>query len=380
MAGLYIHIPFCSSRCIYCGFYSTTYNDLQDRYIDAVCRELELRKSYTSKGIGTIYLGGGTPSLLSSDNLHKIFNKINSVYGGISASEITMECNPDDVTPEFCEMLSSLPINRVSMGAQTFSDRRLAFLHRRHKSEDVILATQRLRAAGINNISIDLMFGFPDETLEDWEEDIWMILALNPQHISAYSLMYEEATPLYNMLENGKIKEIDEELSLRMYNKLIDLLTAAGYEHYEISNFARPGFHSRHNSSYWNATPYIGIGAAAHSYNGLSRQWNISDIKEYISSLSQGNIPYEKEELDLHTRYDDLITTALRTKKGIDLEKMKGEYGDGLYNYLLENAKDKINKGLMQVTDGNLSLTRDGLFISDDIMSDLMYVTDSSCQ
>lgn len=380
MAGIYIHIPFCASRCIYCGFYSTVQTSVQDEYTTALCRELALRKDYLQKPVTTVYLGGGTPSQLSAKNLKRIFTTIDTLYGPCcDMEEVTMECNPDDVTEEMCHTLQQLPINRVSMGAQTFSDERLRFLHRRHNAEQVALATQRLRAAGISNISLDLMFGFPDESLFEWEEDIWMALALNPQHISAYSLMYEEGTPLYRMLERSEVKEVDEELALGMYNRLIDMLTEAGYEHYEISNFARPGFRSRHNSSYWHGVPYLGIGAAAHSYNGKSRQWNVSNVGEYIRCINLSDdgklLPelYEREELDITTRYNDLVTTALRTREGISMEEVKAEYGQHLLDYMLANARQRIAMGDMAVSDGRLHITRQGIFISDDVMSDLIY-------
>ena len=288
-----------------------------------------------------------------------------------------MECNPDDITESFCETLQTLPINRISMGAQSFSDSRLHFLHRRHNTSEVKKAVERLRAIGIGNISIDLMFGFPEESLTDWKYDLQETLSLNVEHISAYSLMYEEGTPLFRLLQQGKISEIDEELSLKMYETLVDHLTDAGYEHYEISNFARPGYHSRHNSSYWHETPYIGIGAAAHSYQRkekIARSWNVADIQQYIRSINAGTLPSEKEILDLTTRYNDLITTALRTKEGINLNKMKKEFGIELHRHLLADAKAKIERKMMKIEDQHLSLTRAGIYISDDIMSDLMIV------
>lgn len=356
---------------------------VQDEYTTALCRELALRKDYLQEPVTTVYLGGGTPSQLSADNLKRIFMTIEQLYGPCSdMEEVTMECNPDDVTEEMCHTLQQLPINRVSMGAQTFSDERLRFLHRRHNAEQVALATQRLRAAGISNISLDLMFGFPDESLFEWEEDIWMALALNPQHISAYSLMYEEGTPLYRMLERSEVKEVDEEVALGMYNRLVDMLTEAGYEHYEISNFARPGFRSRHNSSYWHGVPYLGIGAAAHSYNGKSRQWNVSNVGEYIRCINlsdDGKLQpelYEREELDITTRYNDLVTTALRTREGISMEEVKAEYGQHMLDYMLTNAQQRIAAGDMAVSDGRLHITRQGIFISDDVMSDLIYTVE----
>lgn len=374
MAGIYIHIPFCKSRCIYCGFYSTTLLDLRKKYINAVCREMELRKNYIREPFSTIYLGGGTPSLLDEAELTKLFQYINNVYDVDRNAEITMECNPDDITPEFTNMLSRLPINRVSMGAQTFADSRLRILHRRHSSDEVKHAVKLLREAGIKNISIDLMFGFPDESLSQWKEDISAALALNVEHISAYSLMYEEDTPLWKMLDTGKVKEIDEELSLTMFKELVCQLTDAGYEHYEISNFARPGYRSRHNSSYWHQVPYIGLGAAAHSFDLNSRQWNVADLKLYIEEINNGIIPMEREELDNDTTFNDIITTALRTSDGIDLNAMETRLGKRYRNTLISAAGKHIEQGLLEIRHDRLRLTSEGIFISDMVMSDLMIV------
>lgn len=374
MAGIYIHIPFCKSRCIYCGFYSTTLLDLRKKYINAVCREMELRKNYIREPFSTIYLGGGTPSLLDEAELTKLFLYINNVYDVDRNAEITMECNPDDITPEFTNMLSRLSINRVSMGAQTFADSRLRLLHRRHNSDEVKHAVKLLREAGIKNISIDLMFGFPDESLSQWKEDISAALALNVEHISAYSLMYEEDTPLWKMLDTGKVKEIDEELSLTMFKELVCQLTDAGYEHYEISNFARPGYRSRHNSSYWHQVPYIGLGAAAHSFDLNSRQWNVADLKLYIEEINNGIIPMEREELDNDTTFNDIITTALRTSDGIDLNAMETRLGKRYRNTLISAAGKYLEQGLLEIRHDRLRLTSEGIFISDMVMSDLMIV------
>lgn len=374
MAGIYIHIPFCKSRCIYCGFYSTTLLDLRKKYINAVCREMELRKNYIREPFSTIYLGGGTPSLLDEAELTKLFLYINNVYDVDRNAEITMECNPDDITPKFTNMLSRLPINRISMGAQTFADSRLRLLHRRHNSNEVKHAVKLLREAGIKNISIDLMFGFPDESLSQWKEDISAALAINVEHISAYSLMYEEDTPLWKMLDTGKVKEIDEELSLTMFKELVCQLTDAGYEHYEISNFARPGYRSRHNNSYWHQVPYIGLGAAAHSFDLNSRQWNVADLKLYIEEINNGIIPMEREELDNDTTFNDIITTALRTSDGIDLNAMETRLGKRYRNTLISAAGKHIEQGLLEIRHDRLRLTAEGIFISDMVMSDLMIV------
>jgi len=363
MAGLYIHIPFCKSRCIYCGFYSTVGTSLAQQYVDAVCREMEIRDRGVEP-LETIYLGGGTPSQLSIEQLQQLFLYINKVYDH-QVKEVTIEVNPDDVTAEYAKVLPQLGINRVSMGAQTFNDRRLRFLHRRHTAEQVAQAVRLLRESGIQNISVDLMYGFPNETIDEWQQDINAVLDLQVEHISAYCLMIEEGTPLHNM----GIKPADEDTERQMFEVLIDKLTSAGYEHYEISNFALPGYHSQHNSSYWHDIPYIGLGAAAHSYDRNCRSWNVADIRQYIESIRQDLLPTEQEEIDAATHYNDCITTALRTSDGLDLTTLPDYYR----SYCLQEAQRFLNDGLLRLHDNHLILTRKGLFVSDYILSDLIY-------
>lgn len=368
MAGLYVHIPFCSSRCVYCGFYSTTGLELRQRYVDALILELISRVS--AEPVSTIYLGGGTPSQLSIEQLKRILQSA-YIYNKVeNNAEVTIEVNPDDVNKEFAEALKKLPVNRISMGAQTFNDDRLRFLHRRHNASQVHEAVETLRQAGFRNISIDLIYGFPEQTLDEWKEDIDKALALEVEHISTYSLMYEEGTPLYRLLEQHKVKEIDEELEREMYYTLIDHLESAGFEHYEISNFARQGFSSRHNSSYWKGIPYIGIGAAAHSFDIKTRSWNVADIRKYIEGMEQGQRPYEEEVIDSTTRYNDTITVALRTKEGLDLNTMP----DNQRHYCITNAQHHIDARLLRRDNNHLILTKEGLFVSDMVMSDLMMV------
>lgn len=347
---------------------------MRERYTDAVCREMKLRRDYIDEPFSTIYLGGGTPSQLDAGSIEKLFSYIYKVFNVCPDAEITMECNPDDVTPELAGLLGRMPVNRISMGAQTFSDGRLKFLHRRHNASDVGRAVSLLRKAGIANISIDLMFGFPEETPAEWHNDIETALRLGVEHISAYSLMYEEGTALWKMLTQGSVKEADEEVSLAMYEDLVASLTSSGYEHYEISNFARPGFRSRHNSSYWQQVPYIGLGAAAHSFDIKSRQWNTSDLQRYISSIENGIIPMERETLDSDTTFNDIITTALRTAEGISLSMTEARLGKRYKETLLACAEKHIGRGLLEISQGNLKLTEKGIFVSDMIMSDLMIV------
>lgn len=377
MAGLYIHIPFCKSRCIYCGFYSSTLDTLKEAYVNALCHELIMRKDEINS-CDTVYLGGGTPSQLSINQLEKIFTIISQYYlnkkvvpsSKTISQEITIECNPDDINPDFAHALSMLPVNRVSMGAQTFDDTLLKFIHRRHTARQAQEAVNLLRHTGIPNISIDLMYGFPNETLTQWKTDIYQAIKLDVNHISAYSLMYEEGTPLYNMQKRGDIQEIDEELSLSMYETLVTLLSGAGYEHYEISNFAQKGYRSRHNSSYWQNVPYIGVGAAAHSYNLQTRSWNVSDIKQYIESINKNIRPYEEEILTNDMKYNDLITTTLRTKEGLNFAMLPDKYR----KYLLSTARPHITQGNLIIERNHIHLTQQGIFISDDIMSDLIYL------
>lgn len=377
MAGIYIHIPFCASRCIYCAFYSTTSLDLRQRYTDALCRESGVRRQETE--VRSIYLGGGTPSQLTIPQLRQIFDTLYKYNKVAEDAEITIEVNPDDVTEAFAENLRTLPVNRVSMGAQTFNDQRLRYLHRRHTAAQVAEAVERLRAAGIRNISIDLMYGFPDETLNNWTHDIDAALALHVEHLSAYCLSIEEGTPLHRMMNghNGNSHPCvlpDEETERAMYYLLKDRLESAGLEHYEISNFARPGFRSRHNSAYWNYTPYIGLGAAAHSFDGHTRSWNVADIHQYIKGIERGERLFESEAIEGDTRYNDLLTTALRTREGLDLNLLSDRQRD----YCLRCARRFIDDGLLSMHLGHLALTRRGLFISDMIISSLMLVTSES--
>ena len=375
MAGIYIHIPFCKRRCIYCDFYSTTESEQQPTYVHALCQELNLRKDYLEgEEIETIYLGGGTPSQLSHEELEAIFLTINNIYKVKEDAEITLEANPDDLTPEYVSMLRTLPINRISMGIQTFQEETLKRLHRRHTAQQAIEAFRRCREAGFHNISIDLMYGLPGETLDTWKEDLRQAIALHPEHISAYHLIYEEGTVLWKLREEQQVEEADEDLSLTFFKTLIDELTRAGYQHYEISNFCLPELHSRHNSSYWTGKKYLGCGPSAHSFNGHSRQWNVASLRSYIEGIEQGQPDYEIEELDLHTRYNDYVITSIRTCWGMSLSHLRTTYGEELYRYCLRMAESHLRQGVLEIREDVLRLTPSGIFISDGIMSDLLWV------
>ena len=375
MAGLYIHIPFCKQRCNYCAFYSSTLYNMREEYVAALTKELLLRKDYAhGKAIETIYFGGGTPSTLGIEQLQRICSTIYSAYPVANSPEVTIECNPDDLTPEFLEALRPLPFNRISMGVQSFNDAQLRRLGRRHTAEGARTAVGNARKAGYTNISIDLMFALPGSTPQQWQEDLNRAIALRPQHLSAYNLMYEEGTPLYRALCNGNITELSEEENLEQFRMLIESMKKAGYRHYEISNFALPGYESRHNSSYWNDTPYIGCGAAAHSYNGTEREWNIADIKEYIKGIESGNRKFEIEHLSEEERYNDTILTRLRTAEGLPLEWMRDKFSEKLNSYMLRTIEKEIALGNLQENNGQVSLTEKGIFISDAVIRELIFV------
>ena len=379
MAGIYLHIPFCKSRCVYCGFFSSTSLTLCNDYVQAVCRELDLRRDYLQDApIDTIYLGGGTPSILTLRQLSTLFDTIYNIYN-VRAREITVECNPDDVShigesEAFLDGLRRLGVNRLSIGVQTFDDARLRFLHRRHTANQAFTAVALAQSAGFDNVSIDLMFGFPGQSLDSWRQDVDKAMAINVQHLSAYSLMYEEGTMLERMLSRGELVEVPDELSLAMYEYLLDAAAERGLEHYEISNFALPGYQSLHNSGYWRGVPYLGVGAGAHSFDGKTRQSNAKDLLAYIRGGEKGAFPTEQEVLTPSEQYDEFVFTALRTREGMDLQTLYSRFGSALYGYCLSCAGKHIEAGRLVYENNRLRLSRSGLFVSNDIMSDLMCV------
>ena len=385
MAGIYIHVPFCKSRCAYCDFYSTVQYGLREPYAATVCRELGYRLAeLRNEPVQTIYFGGGTPSALGIEELRRILDFIISLEHldvlvsqgapcGKDKLEITLEANPDDLTEEYVQELMALPVNRVSMGIQTFHDHTLRLIGRRHTAQEAIDAVRRLQRAGITNISIDLIYGLPGESLSDWTYSLDQAIALGVKHISAYHLTYEEGTRLWRMKEQGLVSPIDEEQSIRSFELLREKLLAAGYEHYEISNFALPGYHSRHNSSYWQDIPYIGVGPGAHSYDGARRRWNLSNLADYVATPSGEDVPHEVEHLTPDERYDERIITELRTARGINLTKLSADFGPRYHAHCMHAAAPYLSRGQLVHTDDNfLRLTPESIFISDAVMRDLL--------
>ena len=393
MAGIYIHVPFCQSRCAYCDFYSTTLLRHRSAYIDTVCRELKHRlPELQGEPIKTIYFGGGTPSTLTTEELEKILEASplplprrgdsnlaepsSPLWEGLGESiEITLEANPDDLTEDYVTALRALPINRLSIGIQSFHDRTLRLVGRRHTATEAIEAVHRCQRMGFTNISIDLIYGLPGETLADWAYSLDQAIALGVPHISAYHLTYEEGTRLWQMKEQGTVSPISEEQSIEAFTLLRQRLLTAGYEHYEISNFALPNCHSRHNSSYWKDIRYIGIGPGAHSYDGTDRRWNLGNLTDYIATPCNEDVPHEVEHLTTDERYDERIITELRTAQGIDLTRLLADFGERYHTHCMLCAAPYLQRGqLIRSADNYLRLTPESIFISDAIMRDLLYV------
>lgn len=367
--GIYIHVPFCQKRCIYCDFYSTTYGlEWKRSYVSALRHEMLLRRSeIDSTRVPSLYIGGGTPSQLPSFLLLEMFQAIAETFTMADNAEVTIEVNPDDVTPHLIDALRQTPVNRISMGVQTFSDKLLRFLNRRHTSAQALRAVQLFREAGYNNVSLDLIYGLPGQTFEEWISDVRQLLALEIPHISAYALSYEEGTPLYKMLQEGNLTEVSEDLSWQMYEFLMDETVAAGFEHYEISNFARPGMRARHNSSYWDGSPYLGLGPGAHSYDGNSiRRSNNTSLEGYV--LATEDVPHQIEVLSRQEQYNELVMTRLRTISGLSF----GVLTPDEKSYCLQMAEPHIRCGNLLKEGDNLRLSRRGIFISNSIISDLM--------
>lgn len=386
MAGIYIHIPFCKSRCIYCDFYSTTSLDLRGPYVDALLRELETRKlsalNASDSVLRTVYIGGGTPSVLNICNLDSICGQISELYGLENLQEFTIEANPDSVTDSFVQGLAQLPVNRVSMGVQSFNDSILRFMKRRHDSAGALRAYDRLRAAGFENLSLDLMFGIPGQTIGMLVGDLDRMLELEPEHISVYSLSYEPGTCLEKLISTGQASALSDELCQSMYRTICNRMALAGYNHYEISNFARPGHESVHNSNYWNGTPYLGIGAGAHSYNGYDiRSFNNSNLKQYIAYYGTGlgcdkkdngpESPCQYEILDAVDRRNEYVMLALRTSAGIELVDFENRFGKESTAQLLDMAEPQISNGNLVLADGKLSVPQEKFFISNSIIVEL---------
>lgn len=371
--GIYIHVPFCEKRCIYCSFYSTVHGKRErDAFVHTLCQELAFR--YDGSPVSTLYFGGGTPSQLDDEEMEIIFSALQHHCSFLTDAEITFEANPDDITPQKVRHLLQLGVNRISLGVQSFDEQRLLFLKRRHTAQQARDAITILQDAGIKNISIDLIFGLPGQQLSDWKWELEQAFQLPIAHLSAYSLMYEEGTPLYYARQRGIVQECDDETSLAMFQSLTQHAKAAGFEQYEISNYARPGYRSRHNSSYWQGIPYLGLGPGAHSYDGhRQRRVNEYSLRRYMEAgraSSFADVPHNIETLTDNECYNELICTRLRTVDGLSLKEVPESHR----TTLLRLAQPHIDGGRLELdAQGRLRLTASGIFVSDNVMSDLMW-------
>lgn len=370
MSGLYVHIPYCAKLCYYCDFHFSLNLKTRNGFVDAVCRELQLRKDFFSTPVETIYFGGGTPSLLSEEEIRTIVSTMYETFQIQPNAEFSFECNPDDLTDSYCDSLFKNGVNRLSIGIQSFFDDDLQLLNRRHSSESARKAVRIAQNAGFQNITIDLIYGLPNMTMERWKKNLDEAAKLNVQHLSAYSLMVEEYTALHKFVRTGKFILPSDESVLEQFNYLIDWAKANDFEQYEISNFAKNGMYSKHNTSYWTGKPYLGVGPSAHSFDGEKRFWNIAHNAKYIAALRNGVIPCETEILTTKDKYNELIMTGLRTKQGVNESVIAQKFPQAyIQNFAM--CKNKfLKQNLLQENGPFVSLTRKGIMVSDMIMSE----------
>ncbi len=373
MAGIYLHIPFCKKLCFYCDFYHVISKEENGEFIGALIKEAELRSSYPEgESISTIYFGGGTPSVFSTEELGRILERMRQLFAIEDNCEITIELNPDDVTPAYLQGIKLHGINRISLGIQSWNDSVLKKLNRRHNSAGAENSLRDVFNAGFENVTMDLIYGIPGMSLQDWSAELDFTFKFPIKHLSAYHLTIEPGTVFGKMHERGDLTEIDEDDSTAMFNLLIEKSEEAGFIHYEISNFGKPGFFSLHNSNYWKQVSYLGLGPSAHSFNGYSRQWNVRDLKAYIKAINGGKPFFESEELDKRTRFNEYIMTSLRTMWGIDLEYVETAFDKEGYDYVVNLSGKFRNYGLMNLNKKSLVLTNQGKMISDNIISEFM--------
>jgi oxygen-independent coproporphyrinogen III oxidase len=368
LAGIYIHIPFCKQACYYCNFHFSTSLVYKKELIDALLKEIALQKSYPgNEPVETIYMGGGTPSLCTMDEMQSMMAAIHSIFVVSPGAEVTLEVNPDDINEEKLKGWKEVGINRLSIGIQSFFEDDLKWMNRAHTALQAKQSIELAQQHGFNNISIDLIYGTPLLHNEKWKQNVEAAIAYHIPHLSCYALTVEPKTPLYKMIQQHKAEDVSPDKQSEQFLLLMQWLEDAGYEHYEISNFAKPGLRSRHNSSYWQGKNYLGIGPSAHSFNGLSRQWNISNNQQYIGSINKEIIPFEKEMLTPAQQLNEYIMTSLRTMEGLDINKLEAAAGIELQ----ARGKKFIENGLMKTEANFLRLTKEGKLLADGIAAAL---------
>ena len=372
MSGIYIHIPFCKQACHYCNFHFATSLHYKNDLIAALLKEIGLQKDFlTNETVETIYFGGGTPSLCSKDEIKSIVSAIHSSFRVAPNAELTLEANPDDITEEKLAEWKAIGINRLSIGIQSFFEEDLKWMNRAHNAKQAIDNLQ-LAVKYFYNISIDLIYGTPQLTNEKWKQNVDTAISLNIPHLSCYALTVEPKTPLDKMIQQHKSESIDPDKQSEQFLLLMQWLEQAGYEHYEISNFAKPGWRSRHNSSYWQGKNYLGLGPSAHSFNGKERLWNIANNNIYIDSINKRIIPFEKEKLTAVQQLNEFIMISLRTAEGINFEILKSKFDKEKVSFLYKSKKF-IENGLIELKNDSLMLTKEGKLLADGIAADLFY-------
>lgn len=372
MAGLYIHVPFCKTRCHYCNFYSMASLKYRPIFVDKLLEEINIQKNYLGNSdIGSIYLGGGTPSLLSDDEIKHILDALYQNFNVQEDVEVTLEANPDDINEDWVKKLLQTDVNRISLGVQSFHDSNLQYLHRIHNSSEAINAIKLLQDNGISNLTVDLIYGIPGLSKLMWEQNLDTFFDLNIPHLSAYSLTVEEKTPLYVNIAKGKIAAPEENESIDHFKSLISLSEAREYIHYEISNFALEGHYSRHNSIYWTGGHYLGLGPSAHSFNGHSRRWNKSSVKAWLDMCDHYDESFEEEVLSLDQRFNEYVMTSLRTAWGCNITMVQQQFGKGYARHLLNEAAIHIKSGKLEKRSNRLYLSSQGKLFADGIASDL---------
>lgn len=373
MAGIYIHIPFCNSKCAYCGFYSIASQKQKSAFLEALHTEIALRTDYLNgEEIGTIYFGGGTPSVLSVEEIKGILESVFRHYKVNSAAEITLEANPDTLNPDYLQDLRKLGINRLSIGIQSFFDDDLKYLSRRHDSNHAKQCINWAKQAGFDSLTLDLIYGLPTATAEKWNQNLDLFFETQAQHLSAYALTVEPNTILAKQIASQQLQPVNEDDAVRDYEILCQRAKENGFLHYEISNFAKPGFRSKHNCSYWNRTPYAGFGPSAHSFDGVSRQWNVGNLSQYIASHDSPNL-FEKEILTPEERYDEYVMTSLRTMWGCDLKYMEREMGKRFSDFCLKQAQKPLSQGMLTQTNEFLYLTDAQMLFADGVAEALFW-------
>lgn len=372
MAGIYIHIPFCKSKCAYCNFFSLASESKINDYVEALKKEIVLRKNYLGgETVKTIYFGGGTPSLLSVKNIEEILELLNKNYEIVSSPEITLEINPDTIDREKMSSLKKIGVNRMSVGIQSFDDEDLRYLGRRHDSRHAMQVLEDLKQTDFEKITLDLIYGMPTLTEEKWNKNLDIFFSTGITHLSAYALTVEPKTILGQRIEKGELQSVSEEETIRHYNILVERTKENGFEHYEISNFAKEGFRSQHNSIYWRDEKYLGLGPSAHSYDGKSRQWNISNLTKYIQLVGDAELFYEKEILSTEDKFNEYVMTSLRTSWGCDIEKIERDYGKSYAHHFLKNIKKYLENGEMLKENNTYFLSEEGKLFADGIAADL---------